>query len=283
MNPKKLKKLKKQVQKHPASRAEPYITRMQRYRNRFAQIPEIQVLVNNVLLADELLTKGRLPQDLPVLELPDNIQDILFQNINARFAPHDPKGDQLWNELSDALPKLDQDLRNFRDYLEDRYGMWAYISAPFAADLAQYIDGKKTLEVMAGNGYISKGLRDHDQLVYATDSKDWTKENETGKHPVTEIERLSALDAWQKYGNEVDVVIMSWSPDGLPVDWELLQAIRRSEHHVDFIVIGEMNGATDSKVFWDNLQLTGTDESLELLNRHHKVFDLIQDHTFLVR
>nr|WP_243676633.1 hypothetical protein [Secundilactobacillus collinoides] len=46
---------------------------------------------------------------------------------------------------------------------------------------------------MAGNGYVSKGLHDNKQTVIATDSKDWTAENETGRHPVTEIEQLSLM------------------------------------------------------------------------------------------
>ena len=95
---------------------------------------------------------------------------------------------------------LDRLLRNYRDYLEATYGMWSYVNAPYIKALSEYLHGRPTLEIMAGNGYISSGLRNlrPAQTIFATDSTDWTKENETGKHPVTTIEPLDALAAIEK-------------------------------------------------------------------------------------
>lgn len=58
------------------------------------------------------------------------------------------------------------------------------------------------------------------------------------------------MDAFHKYQDQVGVVVMSWSPDGLPLDWELLQAMRAAHTTVDFVVIGEPHGATGSTEFW---------------------------------
>ena len=259
-----------------------YIERMNRYGQLFSDYPAVKFLVNNVLQADRLISQGLLPQDLPELILPDDIQDQIFNNLNAKFAPKDPKGDRLWDTLSATLPKLDQDLRSFRDYLEDQYGMWAYISAPFVAGLAEYVKGHGVLEIMAGNGYISKGLRDLKQPVIATDSLAWTTENQTGNHQVTSVEKIDALDAIKKYQGQVDYVIMSWSPDGLPIDQQVLQTIREQPNtNLKLIVIGEKNGATDSAEFW---QLANYIEpaATEKLNRHHQPFDLIKDQVYLV-
>ncbi|MCG4607036.1 hypothetical protein L0O74_11960, partial [Bifidobacterium longum] len=92
-----------------------------------------------------------------------------------------PEGDRLWNRYVDALPKLDRLLRNYRDYLEATYGMWSYVNAPYIKALSEYLHGRPTLEIMAGNGYISSGLRNlrPAQTIFATDSTDWTKEHET--------------------------------------------------------------------------------------------------------
>ncbi|WP_105956587.1 SAM-dependent methyltransferase [Apilactobacillus quenuiae] len=279
MNKKKLiKKLRKnkQIVKKPS-----YIERMKKYRKIFSDFPSIIFLVNNVLEADRLLKTQQLPQDLPELILPDNIQDEVFNFVNNNYAMNDREGDKAWNKYVEQLPVLDKDLRSFRDYLEAEYGMWAYISAPFANSLAKYLGNKKTLEVMAGNGYISKGLHDDGTDIICTDSMDWQKENETGHHLVTNVEKLDANEAFDKYKNSVDCIIMCWSPDGIDIDWQLLQKIREYQKDIQLIIIGEKYGATDSKEFWDNAKIVNSEISNEL-NKHHRPFDLIKDQLYFV-
>ncbi|CAJ1229734.1 hypothetical protein LZY01_21440 [Levilactobacillus zymae] len=283
MNPRKLKKLKKTFRHQPLPQQRTaYMDRMNGYYKQFNDYPAIKLLISNVLLADRMLAVGDLPQQLPLLQLPDNSEDLIYQKLNQLYPAGDKTGDKIWNDLIDALPHLDHDLRSFRDYLEDHYGMWAYTPRPFISDLADFVGDRAVLEVMAGNGYISKGLRDAHKTVYATDSQAWTAENETGRHPVTTIEALSAVDAFQKYHDQVGVVVMSWSPDGLPLDWELLQAIRQSHATVDFVVLGEPHGATGSTKFWDNAEFIENAASRQL-NRHYTAIDLIKDHVYLVK
>ncbi len=283
MNPKKLKQLKKRAKKRATA---PYIEQMTRYRTLFQNDPKILVMINNVLESDRLLAAGLAPQQLPVLQVPDDFQDELFQRINASYAIGDPAGDTEWERLSAALPKVDQLLRDFRDYVEDQYGMWAYISAPFLKDLADFTGNAPVLEVMAGNGYVSKGLKrlHPTQTVITTDSKAWTHEanNQTGRQPVTTVEALDAVSAFQKYQDTVKFVVMAWSPDKLTIDWDLLQAIRASGRDIPLICIGEKYGATGSKVFWDNANYQ-TDTAVERLNQHFRPFDLIHDQVYVVR
>lgn len=285
MNPKKLKKLKKRVKKaQQAVHQAPYISELMHDRDLFDDFPEIKYLINNALESDRLLKNGLLPQPLPTLLLPDDIQDTIFKQVNQQYPKGDPRGDQLWNKYSAALPKLDRALRNFRDYLEDTYGMWSYINAPFAKALADYLNGAPVLEIMAGNGYISKGLRNNNanQQIYTTDSQAWVKENETGKHPVTKIEKLDAVSAIKKYGDQVDYVIMSWAPDKGETDWEVLQLLRQDYPDIKFLVIGEKNGATNSKKFWQEAHLS-QDEDLQKVNQQLHSFDLIDEQIYLVK
>lgn len=285
MNPKKLKQLKKRVKRaqQPVHQA-PYISELMRDRDLFDDFPEVKYLINNALESDRLLKNGLLPQPLPTLLLPDDIQDTIFKQVNQQYPQGDPRGDQLWNKYSAALPKLDKSLRNFRDYLEDTYGMWSYVNAPFAKALADYLNGAPVLEIMAGNGYISKGLRNNNanQRIYTTDSQAWTRENETGKHPVTTIEKLDAISAIKKYGDQVDYVIMSWAPDKEKVDWDVLQLLRHDYPDVKFLVIGEQDGATNSKKFWQEAQLS-QDEGLQKVNQQLHSFDLIDEQIYLVK
>lgn len=285
MNPKKLKKIKKRVKKaHQAVQTAPYIQELTQYRELFDDFPSIKYLINNALESDRLLKNGLLPQPLPKLLLPDDIQDTIFKQVNAQYPKGDPQGDRVWNRYSAALPKLDKDLRNFRDYLEETYGMWSYVNAPFAKALANYINGAPVLEIMAGNGYISKGLLNNDphQVVHTTDSQDWIQENETGKHPVTSIEKLDAISAIKKYGNQVDYVIMSWAPDKQQTDWEVLQLLRQDYPNITFLVIGEKDGATNSKKFWQEAHLN-QDDNLQKVNEQLHSFDLIDEQIYQVK
>lgn len=283
MNPKKLKKLKRQLKKErPVSTTNNYITRLERYRELFKQNSTITFLINQILESNRLIQQKLLPQQLPVLELPEDIQDQIFNQIKDQYPLGDPRGDQLWEKLTAELPKLDKLLRSYRDYLEETYGMWAYISAPFISDLAHYLAGRPTLEVMAGNGYISHGLRLKQQNVYATDSLDWVQENETGKHLVTEVEKLDAISAIEKYGNQVDFVIMSWSPDGIPIDVQILEKLRSLTKQPTLICIGEPNGATNSAGFWKTAKLVEP-ENTQQLNQHYQSFDLIHDQLYLIK
>lgn len=285
MNPKKLKKLKKRVKKaQQAVHQDPYISELMHDRDLFDDFPEIKYLVNNALESDRLLKNGLLPQPLPTLLLPDDIQDTIFKQVNEQYPKGDPRGDRLWNKYSEALPKLDRALRNFRDYLEDTYGMWSYVNAPFAKALADYLNGAPVLEIMAGNGYISKGLRNNNanQQIYTTDSQAWVQENETGKHPVTTIEKLDAISAIKKYGEQVDYVIMSWAPDKGESDWEVLQLLRQDYPDIKFLVIGEKDGATNSKKFWQAAQLS-QDADLQKVNQQLHSFDLIDEQIYLVK
>lgn len=114
------------------------------------------------------------------------------------------------------------------------------------------------------------------------DSQAWVKENETGKHPVTKIEKLDALEAIKKYGDEVEYVIMSWAPDKGEIDWDVLQLLRSTYPEVKLLVIGEKDGATNSKKFWQEAQLSQDDE-LQKVNANLHSFDLIDEQIYLAK
>lgn len=278
MQPKKLKKLKKHLQ----TQVKPtYIARLTHYQQLYDAIFPIKLLLNHALNANHRLANGFEPQPLPPLLLPDNIQDIILEYVNKQFPAKDPRGDQLWNQLIMPLTDLDHDLRDFRDYLSETYGMWAYTHAIFLQDLSTYLNGAPILEIMAGNGYISAGLRKRNanQIIYTTDDTSWVNENATGNHAVTKIESLDALAAIDKYASKVEYVIMSWSPDGIDIDWQVYQKLQAEYPTTKLLIIGEKNGATDSPIFWDNAQL----ELVPELNVHYQTFDLINEQVFITK
>ncbi|WP_295746180.1 SAM-dependent methyltransferase [uncultured Limosilactobacillus sp.] len=280
----KKKQLAKRLKKsHRQTRQAPYIEKLTSYGQLFADVPEVKFLINNVLESDHLIKNGLLPQQLPQLLLPDDIQDRLYRQLASKYPAGNPAGDKLWDRYTAALPKVDRLLRNYRDYLEETYGMWSYTNAPFIAALSDYLAGQPVLEIMAGNGYISRGLRQHNphQHVITTDSKAWVDENQTGRHPVTTVEKCDALAAIKRYGHEVRFVIMSWSPDKVEIDWQVLQLIRQGFPHPQLLVVGEKNGATNSARFWKEATLSQA--GLEKVNQHLQTFDLIDEQVYLAK
>lgn len=284
MNPKQLKKLKKQHRDRHESKPADYIIELSNYATLFADYPVIKFLINNILESDRLLKNGLLPQPLPPLLLPDTIQDQIYQKIADDYPAGDVTGDNLWNQLSDALPKLDTLLRNYRDYLESTYGMWAYINAPFVKSLASFTSTGTVLELMAGRGFISKGLRNlnPNQQIFTTDNLDWQVKVKTNLPAVTSVENLDALKSVKKYGNLVQYIVLSWAPDTQQTDWDILQLIRKEYPNVQLIVIGEKDGATNSTAFWQNAELIDSDERNQLNTNYHS-FDLIDEQVYLVK
>ena len=75
---------------------------------------------------------------------------------------------------------------------------------------------------------------------------------------------------------------MSWAPDKGDQDWQVLQYLRKNYPDIKFLVVGEQNGATDSKDFWNNAQLSQP-EDLQKVNQYLKTFDLIDEQIYLVK
>jgi len=182
--------------------------------------------------------------------------------------------------MSAHLEKFDHDLGEFRTYLQTRFGYWATITQDFTAEIKKQFPDESFLELMAGNGYLSKGLRDVDVETYCTDDLSWSKYNQTGNLKMTEIESLDALAALDKYGDKVDNVIVAWSPDREDIDFKVLQKIRQL--NVNFLVIGEKYGATDSKEFWDEAKIVD-DSRIDAINSVYSRYDLVHDQLYLIK
>ncbi|WP_125981609.1 class I SAM-dependent methyltransferase [Loigolactobacillus iwatensis] len=254
--------------------AEKYIEDLHKYRQVFAAYPSVNQQIDGILRNIWLLKHDRLPHELAYLGVPENF----FVQVYPEFIQ---KRQWTLSELGQQITELDRLLCAYRDYLEIHFGMWSHTTQEFVADLAR-LPGRRYLEVMAGNGYISAGLRHLGQTVFATDTLDWVHENETGRHLVTEVEALDACTAYKKYVSQIDYVIMSWSPDGVPIDWQLLQLMRQTKPQLPLFCIGERNGCTNSTIFWQNANFK-TNVQVSKLNRHLPRLDLVKEALFLVQ
>lgn len=90
----------------------------------------------------------------------------------------------------------------------DRAGVFFQPHAEFLDELAQYLAGKRVLEVFAGNGLLAAHLAARKVSVTATSLFSGMDCSIKGVyHPVAE---LSAVEAAGKYRETHDVLLMSW-------------------------------------------------------------------------
>lgn len=260
-----------------------YLSELLPYLDRYQNIPTIKHLIEQAVTTINDLNNGILPSTLPTMEIPESVVAELEQYVLKAYPNDATKGNNLWQTLTEPLEDVDFMLRHLRDALIEFFSMYAYVSNTFIQDLSAYTNGLPVLEIMAGHGYISAGLRAvaPAQTIIATDNEDWrTQPDPTTARPVTDVENLDAIAALDTYGENVATVIMSWAPDTTDADWQVLQYIRDNRYCFDFelLVIGEKDGATDSDVFWQEATLHEVTE----LNDNHTSFDLIDERVYVV-
>lgn len=261
-----------------------YLGELLPYLDRYQNIPTMANLMQQAIDTLEQLNAGYLPAVLPTMEVPESVIPELQNYVLAQYPDNADAGNALWLELTEPLEDIDFLLRHLRDALIEYFSMYGFVSSDFVRDLSVYTDGQPVLELMAGHGYISAGLKAiaPAQKIIATDNEDWrTQPDPTSAKPVTDVENMDAIAALDMYGENVSTVIMSWAPDTTDADWQVLQYIRDNQYRFDFdfIVIGEKDGATDSDVFWHEAEL----EEVPALNAHHQSFDLIDERVYLVK
>lgn len=261
-----------------------YLGELLPYLDRYQNIPTMANLMQQAIDTLEQLNAGYLPAALPTMEVPESVIPELQNYVLAQYPDNADAGNALWLELTEPLEDIDFLLRHLRDALIEYFSMYGFVSSDFVRDLSVYTDGQPVLELMAGHGYISAGLKAiaPAQKIIATDNEDWrTQPDPTSAKPVTDVENMDAIAALDMYGENVSTVIMSWAPDTTDADWQVLQYIRDNQYRFDFdfIVIGEKDGATDSDVFWHEAEL----EEVPALNAHHQSFDLIDERVYLVK
>ncbi|MDR3242123.1 MAG: SAM-dependent methyltransferase [Lactobacillaceae bacterium] len=252
-----------------------YLSELLRYQEQFKNVESVRDLIGQVVEAIQALAQGYLPPALPFLEINENMVGDVQKAVVEEF-PNDPvKGNQRWEELIDALEELDYQLHHFRDFLIEQFSMYGYVSTPWIQEVAKYLHGRSVLELMAGHGYLTAGLRaiNPEQKIIAVDNEDWRNQPDpTHAKPVTDIEVLDALTAVNKYAQEVEVIVISWAPDTDETDWQILEQLR-NDFAGEILIVGEYQGATNSRRFWNEAKLT----ELEKINQKFPSFDLIDE------
>lgn len=136
-----------------------------------------------------------------------------------------------------------------------KYMGFVILTTDLMDELANYLQGKRVLEVMAGNGSLSKCLQDRGINIKATDNEVWaTKENSIyseWKNAWTNIENIDVLDAVRKYGRNIDTIVISWPPYKSKLPLQMMRLLQEINPKVEVIYIGESaEGCTADDEFY---------------------------------
>lgn len=103
----------------------------------------------------------------------------------------------------------DADIWKLRDKAR-KLGLFPILTTQVINEMADWIGDRTCLEIMAGCGWLSKGLAEKGIKIYATDDCSWEFHSNQDKY-VYPVEKLNALNSVKKY-KSANVLIVSWPP-----------------------------------------------------------------------
>lgn len=193
-------------------------------------------------------------------------------------------------------------IRGFR--LRDYYineGMYAFVSWKWVKPFVKWIGNRKCLEVMAGRGILAYALRQMGVNLITTDDLSWAekansrkKEEPEGEmlvgvnhskwiHPVTEVEKLDAVEAVRRYGKEIDIMIMSWPPYMDNTAFQVIFELNKINPQALVVFIGENGGCTADRIFSLHFDIINDDVDFNEAARAYEQWDNIHDGLYLGR
>ena len=161
---------------------------------------------------------------------------------------------------------------------------FSLVSFDWIIPLSKWIGSRKCLEVMSGTGSLSFALKQQGTDIMATDDFSWTGQNNwnQNKNYWTNIENIDAVKAVEKYGKEVNVIIMSW-PYMDDIAYKVLLKMREVNPFCIMIFIGEgYGGCTASDEFFDNI-VEIEDETFSEAIKEYKQWWGIHDYPQLIK
>ena len=193
-------------------------------------------------------------------------------------------------ELPDIYPNFM--LRSWNNYTFTLQKMFinnigfVLLSKEWVKALSRWIGNRRCLEVMTGSGVLSAELRKQGVNIIATDDYSWEKEKRGENIAWTKNQQVEALDAilsLEKYGKNVDVLIMSWPPYADEIAVKVLRKMRKVNPSCVMVYIGEQEGGCNANDEFFSVIKEIEDESFRAVNQKFQNWPLINDHPVLIR
>ena len=170
---------------------------------------------------------------------------------------------------------------------------FALVSKKWVKPLADYIGGKKCLEIMAGKGVLSKCLSDYGADITATDNFTWkwhrSKQEKAGRPLGHEelwyaIEDMDCVDSVIKYGSRIGFIICSWPPYRDNKLHEALLKMREINSECRLIYIGEnRGGCTADENFFMEAKIIKDDAGFNYIAGNFQRWQSADDGIFLIK
>lgn len=169
------------------------------------------------------------------------------------------KDEVIMYNIPDEMPKFADRFSIERYSAREKYikdGMFGFVSWKWVNPFVEWIGERKCLEVMAGRGILSHALRQNGIDVISTDDFSWATNNsnemfDDWKKPYTEVLDMDAVDSVERYGKEIDILIMSWAYMD-DTAYRVIEKLYEVNHSAVIVSIGEgCGGCTADDSFFE--------------------------------
>ena len=180
-------------------------------------------------------------------EFYDDVNIFLSSIENSEVPKHFPDYEDAFMNFNEKNMKRDTIMMLTRSYCQSK-GYYGIVTEDYCNELKNHIGNKKVLEVMSGRGFLAKGLSEQGVNIKATDDLSWPNM----KEPLTNIDNLPALEAIKKYGDDFDILLISWPPYN---EYAINEAIQHWGAKKEILYIGENDGCCANEEFFNMIKM----------------------------
>lgn len=142
--------------------------------------------------------------------------------------------------------------------------------------LYKLLKNHRVMEIMAGSGIITKALQNCGCDIFATDNFSF------GLWDIwCEIENIDCVEAVEKYGKNLDYILVSW-PEMNNTIYNVLRTMRKVNPNLSLIYIGEFGGCCADKNFTESAKIIKND-IIDECNKYFLSWSCIYDRIFLIK
>jgi len=156
-----------------------------------------------------------------------------------------------------------------------KMGMFCFVSWKWINPIVEWIGDRKCLEVMAGRGWLSHALQQKGINIKATDDYSWFDNKFSNwNNTVTNVEKIDAVNAINKYGKEIDVVFMAWAYMD-DTAYRVIKELHKVNPNALVVYCGEgYGGCTADENFHEHFETVDDDVFYEAASNYQRWYSI---------
>lgn len=208
----------------------------------------------------------------------DELKDII-KNLEKKIIPYEYP--------AEVQRKFDIEAFMHREKVISIQG-FSLLTEQWVSLFATWIGNRKCLEVMSGCGSLAYALKNKGIDIIATDNNSWCKNIKSKINWIAtdnvwcDIEEIDCVEAIEKYGSEIDIIIISWAYMDSN-SYKCLLKMREKNPNAVMVYIGEgYGGCTGNDDFYDAIEVV-EDQNIDAINEVYPTWFGIYDRIWLVK